>query len=109
MLELVGAERVAAISALLTEFCWCADNAEGERIGSLFTEDGCITTPHFEVRGRDSLGGRAANEARISARQDWMNLQYRAHGLRRRRPNSMSSALVSSSKLLLQPPQHMVL
>ncbi len=75
MPELVDANRVAAISALLTEFCWCADNAQGDRIASLFSEKGSIKTPHFEVNGIDEI--RTAFGARPPklSRHNWMNLR----------------------------------
>ena len=85
----VGSERTAAIAALLSEFCWCADNDRGDEIGALFTEDAIVETPHFRLDGRGEIEASfTARSGTKLSRHCWTNLRITALDERRYRVDS---------------------
>ena len=69
------------ISALLTEFCWRVDQGMGARMAELFTPDGRIDTPNFQVQGHEQIDawftGRAGSKR---SRHCWTNLRITPKG-----------------------------
>lgn len=67
-----------AIADLLTEFGWRVDHGKADTVAELFMEDGFISTPRFELRGRDAIDkhfrARAGGDERIT-RHVWTNLK----------------------------------
>jgi hypothetical protein len=71
----LSAEDRAGIAALLTEFYWRMDHPGSGTVADLFTDDGTIVTPRFEVAGREAIANWfAARPPRIT-RHSWGNLR----------------------------------
>ncbi len=76
MNERPSLERMAAISALLTEFCWCADNDRGDLIADLFTDNAVVETPQFRLVGKEEIAASfTARTGTKLSRHNWTNLR----------------------------------
>lgn len=76
MSERPSLERMAAISALLTEFCWCADNDRGDIVAELFTEDAVVDAPQFRLVGKDAIAASFTGRSGTKLSQhNWSNLR----------------------------------
>jgi hypothetical protein len=66
-----------SLEALLTEFSWRADHAQGERLAELFTATGRIVTPMFTAEGREAIAAhfRARAVAARTSRHLWSNFR----------------------------------
>jgi len=67
----LSAEDHVAIAALLTEFYWRMDHPGSGSVADLFTYDGTIVTPRFQVAGREAIAlwfaGRPSRMTRHSS------------------------------------------
>ena len=63
-------ESTSIIADLINEFCWRVDNGRGDEVAALFTKDGTVDTPHFNLAGLDEIhswfSARATGATRIS-------------------------------------------
>jgi uncharacterized protein (TIGR02246 family) len=70
-----------AIADLLTEFGWRVDHGKADTVADLFVEDGSVSTPKFELQGRDAIdkhfSARARDDDRVT-RHVWTNLKLTA-------------------------------
>ena len=86
MAEGATSERTGAVAALLTEFCWRADNGLGNQIAELFTDAATIDTPDFNLAGKAEIDawftGRAGTKL---SRHCWTNLRITPLGVDRYR------------------------
>ncbi len=96
-------DRAIAIAALLTEFCWCVDNGQGELVANLFVEEATVDAPHFNLAGRPEIhawfAGRSGTKL---SRHCWSNLRITPAETDRYR---VESNLMTSSGVL-PAPQH---
>jgi hypothetical protein len=73
-----SSDKTCAISTLLSEFCCRVDTLRGDEVAELFTDDGIVKTPHFELSGRAQIhewfSSRASAGTRLS-RHFWTNLR----------------------------------
>ena len=65
----------AAIEALLTEFYWRLDHPASGTVADLFTADGTIVTPRFQLAGHAAIAQWFAGRPQRTTRHIWSNLR----------------------------------